>query len=538
MVIPAKYCRTSRENLILAASLTLMIVPVWIFTYFPTQDGPDHLNNAKIIYDIIFNKNSFFKDFYFVDFSSVTNSFTYALLAISIKIFGANIAQKMMASIYIIFFVISVHYALGNFKNRIYLFFPYIYSVFFNFGFFGFLYSICCFFLFHGTLWRWEKSRQTKYIYYMLAISIFTFLCHVFSLYMLIIYTTIRAGWIYYTEKYGSKNYLVPPPGISWKKLIFAPSLTLIPMFLLSFFSKEGFNLSHVAYARKLKMLGGLLVNSSLYNHNKVEMLFSFLLSSVIFLNLINILRRKEKRHNSKIEIIIFIVALCSIYLILPDAFSSYYIDHRINLYIYLALTLFIATSAINDSDIFYLKITSLSVCGALLCFNIYYYAQYNKNISSYMSVAHCVPKESLVLSLSFAHKGISEGNKDLSDRIAPMEHASGYLATINDLMTLDNYEADKQFSMVKFKPQMNPNKIIGNLDDAFYAQDKLDIGNYYLATKKPIQYLILWGHGLHKYSDMAEKELSDAISHDYKLICASDDGYTQLYELKNISVK
>jgi hypothetical protein len=37
------------DTLLCLALILVHLIPIWAFTYFPTQDGPAHLNNATIL---------------------------------------------------------------------------------------------------------------------------------------------------------------------------------------------------------------------------------------------------------------------------------------------------------------------------------------------------------------------------------------------------------------------------------------------------------------------------------------------------------
>ena len=53
-----------RENLLLLALIVAHLIPLWAFQYFPSQDGPVHIENANIILDYFQPDRAIFRVYY------------------------------------------------------------------------------------------------------------------------------------------------------------------------------------------------------------------------------------------------------------------------------------------------------------------------------------------------------------------------------------------------------------------------------------------------------------------------------------------
>jgi hypothetical protein len=63
------------ERLLFLALLALHVVPLWLFPFFPSQDGPSHLENAIILRNYL--HSDLLQDFYTAPTSTPTGSATW-----------------------------------------------------------------------------------------------------------------------------------------------------------------------------------------------------------------------------------------------------------------------------------------------------------------------------------------------------------------------------------------------------------------------------------------------------------------------------
>ena len=95
----------------------LHLTPIWAFRYLPTQDGPSHLANALIVKEFG-GSAAGFEDTFELRLEPVPNWTSHILLAGLMHLVPPLIAEKLLASLYILGFAGAFRYFLGAFGDR------------------------------------------------------------------------------------------------------------------------------------------------------------------------------------------------------------------------------------------------------------------------------------------------------------------------------------------------------------------------------------------------------------------------------------
>ncbi len=149
------------EGLIFWARIFIHLIPLWSVNYFPTQDGPVHLENAVILSEYSNPEAGILREYYVINNQGLSNWLIQLLLSSLTLISPLLIAEKILISGYIILFPISVRYCLKSANPDSAYFsvfaFPFVYNYTLHMGFFGFCYSLVMFFILLGF---WLKYRD------------------------------------------------------------------------------------------------------------------------------------------------------------------------------------------------------------------------------------------------------------------------------------------------------------------------------------------------------------------------------------------
>src|SRR5262245_38795390 len=98
---------SERGALMLFGTLTLgAIAPVWAFPFIPTQDGPAHLANARILHRLA-DPASLHAQIFEVSLEPVPNWLSHALLWGLLWLMPAAIAEKVLVTGYVVGFAWS-----------------------------------------------------------------------------------------------------------------------------------------------------------------------------------------------------------------------------------------------------------------------------------------------------------------------------------------------------------------------------------------------------------------------------------------------
>src|ERR1700733_8566335 len=147
--------------LLIAASL----VPIWAFAYFPSQDGPSHLNNANILRTYPWRDIAVFRDFYTINAYPWPNWTTHLLLAALMGFVPALVAEKLFLSAFVVSLPLAIRYCMHSLDPAArvgpLLAFPLIYNLPFQLGYYNFSLSLVMFFVCVGY-WLRHRAHLTK----------------------------------------------------------------------------------------------------------------------------------------------------------------------------------------------------------------------------------------------------------------------------------------------------------------------------------------------------------------------------------------
>ncbi len=181
------------ENQIFWILIIIHLLPLWSVNYFPTQDGPVHLENAIILNEYTNPEAKILHDYYEINKQDPSNWLIQLILSGLTLISPLFIAEKLLISIYVIFFPLSFRYCLKSVNPQStffsFLIFPFIYNYSLHMGFYGFSYSLILFFGLFG-FWVKHRDKFTPFkLITLIGLTLITYLFHIISLVM--VYTAI-----------------------------------------------------------------------------------------------------------------------------------------------------------------------------------------------------------------------------------------------------------------------------------------------------------------------------------------------------------
>jgi hypothetical protein len=170
--------QASLDVLPFAAALLVHLIPVWFFSYLPTQDGPSHLHNSIILKEYG-SPRTRYHEFIELRWEALPNWSSQLVLVLLLYVFKPLVAEKILTSLYVVGFPWSLRYFLGAFGAErralapIGLFF--VWNRCFLMGFYNYCLSLILFWLVMGYFLR--HCRQLR-VYPTAALSGFLLLCY------------------------------------------------------------------------------------------------------------------------------------------------------------------------------------------------------------------------------------------------------------------------------------------------------------------------------------------------------------------------
>jgi len=524
------------ENLFFTTMILILLVPVWVYHFFPSQDGPVHLANAKILHDLLFNQGSnIFHEFFVLNKVDLSNWLSSLILMLFNIFLPILIVEKVYLSGYIILLPLSVRYALGAVKIESkylsFMIFPFVYNQLFHLGFYSFIYSLIFFFYLIGFWLRCRGSLNYYKLFGIALLSLLTYLFHIVSFILAFLVIIILC----ITEVL---QYAIIENKIDFRKLLqgvknnilntllaFVPALLFTIAFLYKQGTHKGYKLS--LYSKLINIIKLVPLHSFGRNEVVISIWISFLFVSVTFFAL----EIKARTRNINQFDSLFVAALCSlmIYFIAPDTISGGgVLNPRLALYPFFILILWFGNTNYNDTIKRYIVGASMAFAFLFLAIHSVSYAKANKYIQQYVSSFDHIQKESTLLPLCFKQKMIDSAN------VKVFLHLNNYVTTQKTVVSFDNYEAKTGYFPIKWKEELNPKNDLSRGIDS--RPPYADITTFSKRTKKNIDYVLLWGDGRGLRDNSRTKLTYRQLAEGYNLVYRNQDNeLLELYKRNNV---
>ena len=151
----------TKTSLLIGILIVVYLLPIWLFDYFPTQDGVSHVYNSQIITEYG-NQTYQFRDYYDINWFPFPNWLSHISLTLLMFIFPPLTAEKVFLSLYVILFPLAIRYFLNAVQSGrdslVILSFTFIYNYLLLMGFYNFAVSVPLFFLALGFWWKHKDA--------------------------------------------------------------------------------------------------------------------------------------------------------------------------------------------------------------------------------------------------------------------------------------------------------------------------------------------------------------------------------------------
>lgn len=168
--------------------LLLHILPLWIFAYFPSQDGASHVYNGLVLKEYGKHENYQMRNAWELNLTIFPNWLSHICLLAFLYVFPPVIAEKVLLTIAIgmvpiafFYFFNAVHKDETGHPVYAWLGFPFAYNYLLYMGFYNFQLSISFFFFSFGFWWKHKDDMQVRYLVWLYVLLLLTYLSHIAS---------------------------------------------------------------------------------------------------------------------------------------------------------------------------------------------------------------------------------------------------------------------------------------------------------------------------------------------------------------------
>jgi len=154
------------------------LLPVWLFPYFPTQDGPSHLYNAFVLAHYFDAGSVTIRSYFALNLRPFPNWTLYAVMAPLLRILPPLVVQQIVLSLCIAAIPIAALYLQKSFRSTagpsVLIGVLLAYSYVFFMGFLNFVLGAALFAITVGFWWRRRSGRYLAPLYGLLIAVYFT----------------------------------------------------------------------------------------------------------------------------------------------------------------------------------------------------------------------------------------------------------------------------------------------------------------------------------------------------------------------------
>ena len=168
--------------------LLLHVLPLWIFAYFPSQDGASHVYNGLVLKEYGKHENYQMRNAWELNLTIFPNWLSHICLLAFLYVFPPVIAEKVLLTIAIgmvpiafFYFFNTVHKDEKGQPVYAWLGFPFAYNYLLYMGFYNFQLSISFFFFSFGFWWKHKDDMQVRYLVWLYVLLLLTYLSHIAS---------------------------------------------------------------------------------------------------------------------------------------------------------------------------------------------------------------------------------------------------------------------------------------------------------------------------------------------------------------------
>jgi hypothetical protein len=483
---------------LVGAALFLLLVPIWAFPYFPSQDGPTHVENARILLDYDRPDQPSLRVFYERSLEPVPNWFSHLLLSAFLPIVGPRTADKIFLTLYVLALPFAFRYALTAFRpdagRRLLLVLPFVYNHFLHLGFYNLVFSAVPFFIVLGFWLRRESRFGPWEALPLVPLLLWLYFCHVIGFVLALAGLGALAGASAVRRRRDLPGALT---------LLLASGASAAPAVYLLF----RFLRSRGAAAQEPgppfgERLFELVRLQELVSYDPREAWIATALSVGLLAAAALLLATKVRRgcwHRGD-SLLLVVAAVTAVYFAAQvtvlhspgGSLGGGSIHDRVSLFVFLSLLLWLAVQPLGHRAERALVGMALAATVGLLAVRLPRLAELNDYLAEYLSAGATLPRDAVLLPLGFGPEGLREDGTSLALRVLPFLHAAAWIAAERGVVDLANYEADLGYFPVRFRPEANPYRILRRGLET--SPPCVSLNRYDRLGPQPLEYILVWG--------------------------------------------
>lgn len=532
------------ERLAFPLLLAIVILPIWLFKYFPGWDSPLHLHMVDIMSKYGQPGYEIFTRYLVPNEMAEPNLAAYYILLFFSAFTDLYIAEKLLLTLYAVLLCCSARYAVKVVNPRAsvlsLLFIPTTFTLFVHMGLYNFSLSIALF-IFTFAFWFERRAAMTPWSLGALAVlSLLLVLVHLlgFALLALAIGTTSLYDGIYAMA--GARGGAAGRAAmVALLRRALGIGVAFLPGLVVaaSFFLRHGVEEASARDQDRLDLLLRLVVLDHLYSFSRIELAlyapFVLLVGFLVFY----VLRRRWQvqrwRPSAQDGLAFTAIVVVLLYFFVPMTTKGVSVAGRLLPFLFALVFLWLATVTPGRRVGRTILAVVALVCVTTAGYRIWQYDRLNGFLAEYVSAADHIEPHSTLLPIHFWHESDAGSGRRLTWRTNPLYHAPSHIGVERDVINLRNLFLSPEvlgYFPLRYREGVDPYIHIGPaIDEKPPVVDFLD---YEDRTGGSIDYvLIMATEPVASLEGEEAARVAEQLEQGYELIYTSaGQGFARLY--------
>ena len=442
------------ERGVFALLVGLHLLAIWSVRFFPSQDGPIHLEIAAVLRDLLSGTPSILGRYFELNpHWAQPNWMVYPPLIALSALMPARTAEKLLLSGYVILFPLALRYALGQVRSEgtylAFFGFPLVLGYLLHMGFYNFSFGLVAYLATVGYWFGHRRRLTARSTAAFAGLLLLAFFCHLLAWAMVGATAAAVLAWEFFvappageirsgTRRTARRQVLLHR---ALPTLLAAlPEIVLAAQFLRQEEGEPPQRLPLVALVKQLAL------GHSLVSFSRWELIFSVALMAALAAAVGAAgWRRFRRRERSPADGLLAAAAVVlALYFALPvGLLGGGYLNQRLQLFLLLLVIAWLAGQPALDRWRRPALALGVTIAVGFLALHVASYRRLDRDFGEYFSVTRWLEPETTLLSLSYANFGIPGADgRPPSWKVRPFDHASARLAVERQVAACDGVAA------------------------------------------------------------------------------------------------
>jgi putative flippase GtrA len=512
-----------------AALLVLHVLPIWAVEWFPTQDGPLHVENVLAL--VGHAGSPLLQQWYLPNLGAQPNWLTQGLFAALLYAVSPVVAEKIVLTGYTALFVLAFRAAMPLGTRGWWgalLAFPFVHAFPFHMGFWNFCYGFALAFLAAGFFLRTRGRMGAGRFAALAVLAVLLFLAHMVAFAGAVLAVSAVLAWrasVSFRRARGhpARRALVARGYAGRAAVAFAaalPGLVLAAVWLAAHRGHEAMRIPLLELASKLA------VGYALVSIDRRELFLSAALMLAMFVAFVHLALARAGRGPRRRPHDGWLVAAAAfvvLYFAVPDVVAAgAHVSDRFAWFALVSAAAWIGAGSAPADSIRRIAVAFAVIAVAALGVRFQKQRELSDLTAEFVSAKDAVGAGRVLLPLSLSpHGPRDEDGFRVGYRVKPFLHTTGWIVAARGGVDLKNSQANTDHCPVRFPADRNPFKTIaGSIGRMEGTPPCVDLT---AAARAPADYVLVWGATREELGTPCGGALEAALTAGYEPVFLSE---------------